>query len=248
MGHNTKLQIFHNLPRTFTITVTHRELLPLPYMSTEVITPHIVTKLPCQPPLILIPLRTQSRTTTASTLMPDMPDTPSTLSTELSLTDLSAPQTPARLNPSSDSSSSDSDTATPRPHCKMANQSKFASVDQDAPSKAPMLLPGNMTPRIMREFEDACLGYFENKEIALDKQVRKILAGLKDDCFREWLSVDQAHIHNLMFTEFMGEFRVGYLPKDWEQDAHAEVLSLAQGSQSFWDFILPSAFSPRMLF
>jgi hypothetical protein len=65
----------------------------------------------------------------------------------------------------------------------MANQSKFVSVDQDALSKAPMLLPGDMTPRIMHEFEDACLGYFENKEIAPDKQVHKILAGLKDNCF-----------------------------------------------------------------
>jgi len=86
-----------------------------------------------------------------------------------------------------------------------------------------MLLPGDIIPRIMCDFEDACISYFENKEITPEKQVRKILAGLKDDCIKEWLSVDCVHVHGLSFPEFMVEFCAGYLPKDWEQDAHGSA-------------------------
>lgn len=34
-----------------------------------------------------------------------------------------------------------------------------------------MLLAGDITPAVMREFEHACLSYFETKEIAAKKQV-----------------------------------------------------------------------------
>ena len=101
-----------------------------------------------------------------------------------------------------------------------------------------MLFSGDITPKVMREFKDTCLGYFENKEFAADKQVRKILVGLKDDCVKEWLSVDCECVCNLTFPNFMVEFCAGYLPKNWEQDAQAEVLSLTQGNQTFWDFAI----------
>lgn len=114
------------------------------------------------------------------------------------------------------SNSSDSDYSAPHQSFKMANQSKFALVKQDAPSKVPMLLPGDITPKVMHEYQDACVGYFEHKEIAEDKQVRKILAGLKDNRVKEWLSVDHNCIQALNFTAFMLELHVAYLPEDWE--------------------------------
>jgi hypothetical protein len=120
----------------------------------------------------------------------------------------------------------------------MASQSKMASVDQDAPSKVPILSAGDITPAVMHKFEDTCIGYFENKDIDDDKQVRKILAGLKDDCIKEWLSVDRPHFQSLSFDAFMIEFRAAYLPENWEQDTRGEVLSLSQGIQSFWDFTI----------
>ena len=94
----------------------------------------------------------------------------------------------------------------------MVNQSKLAVVDQDSPSKAPVLTAGDLTPAIVHAYEMACLGYFESKDIAADKQVRKILAGLQDPRIQDWISVDRDRFLELSFTDFMTEFRAGYLP------------------------------------
>jgi hypothetical protein len=105
---------------------------------------------------------------------------------------------PCGCNRSSSASSSDSSEYTPICKCSiMPSQSKFSIIEQDAPSKAPMLLPREITPKVMCEFEEACIGYFENKEIALDKQVHKVLAELKDDHIKEWLFVDCDRISKL---------------------------------------------------
>ena len=97
--------------------------------------------------------------------------------------------------------------------CAVAmNSSKTATVEQDVPSKVPVLTPGDISPATMCEYKHACIGYFENKDIVPDKQVRKILSGIKDDRIKEWLSVDRAHIQTLSFEEFMVEFCASFLP------------------------------------
>jgi hypothetical protein len=63
----------------------------------------------------------------------------------------------------------------------MSSYSKYAILKQDMPSKVPALLTSNLNPTVMRAYKNACLSYFENKEITADKQVHKILAGLRDD-------------------------------------------------------------------
>jgi hypothetical protein len=88
----------------------------------------------------------------------------------------------------------------------------------------------------MRDFQDACEGYFENKEVPADKQVRKILAGIKDDRVKDWLSVDRARIQALEFPAFMVEFRAAYLPEEWEQDLRGDILSMSQGDSTFWNY------------
>lgn len=77
-----------------------------------------------------------------------------------------------------------------------------------------MLMAGDITPTVMRQFQNVCKGFFESKDIPADKQVCKILAGLKDDRIQEWLSVDRDRFNNLDFETFMTEFRAAYLPKD----------------------------------
>jgi hypothetical protein len=56
----------------------------------------------------------------------------------------------------------------------------IARVDQDLPSKVPVLHSSVISPAVMREFQNSCLDYFDNKETVDDKQVRKILPGIKD--------------------------------------------------------------------
>lgn len=73
----------------------------------------------------------------------------------------------------------------------MASQNKNrAFVEQDSTSRPPILHPGDITPAVMCDFENACLGYFETKEIPHDKQVRKVLASLRDSRIRDWVNTD----------------------------------------------------------
>ena len=98
----------------------------------------------------------------------------------------------------------------------MANQSKFVTLE-DTAGRPPLLTPGDITPAVMCAFEMACFGYFEHKDIAEEKQVRKILAGLQDSRVQDWVSVERDRFVDLTYTEFMKEFRAAYLEKDWEE-------------------------------
>lgn len=88
----------------------------------------------------------------------------------------------------------------------------------------------------MQEYETACLGYFNNKEIKHNKQVHKILAGLCDNHIQDWITVDCDCFLMLSFTNFMQEFHAMYLPEDWEEITRIELLAMTQGSDTFWDF------------
>jgi hypothetical protein len=115
-------------------------------------------------------------------------------------------------------------------------QSKSASVEQENPSKIPVLLKGDLTPTVMREYKQACLGYFDTRDVEPNKQVRKILAGFCDTCIQDWISIHCNHFLTLSFKYFMVKFCKGYLPKDWEAITCIELLGMTQGDMSFWDF------------
>jgi hypothetical protein len=118
----------------------------------------------------------------------------------------------------------------------MPPASNLTYVEQSVPSKVPLLHPGDISPIVMREYEDACTGYFDHKSIAEDKQVRMIAAGLKDMRIHDWFSADHACLCSLTFLDFLVEFRRNYLEDDWEETMHRELLSMMQGSASFWEF------------
>jgi len=113
---------------------------------------------------------------------------------------------------------------------------KYATVEQDSSSKPPTMTTGEITPAVMRSFETKCLGYFENKDITEEKQVRKILAGLQDNRVQDWINVDRDRFLALTFPVFMTEFRAGYLPEDWEEVTRIELLGMMQNESAFWDF------------
>jgi hypothetical protein len=112
----------------------------------------------------------------------------------------------------------------------------FARVDQDSASKPPVLHAGDITPDIMRTFKLACLGYFDHKEIPEDKQVRKILACLKDNRIVDWVSTERERLLGLTFQQFMAEFRTAYLDKNWEETTRRELLCMSQETSTFWHF------------
>jgi hypothetical protein len=112
----------------------------------------------------------------------------------------------------------------------------LAVLENDSATKPPILRPGDITPDVMRNFEIACLGYFENKDIPVDKHVRKILSCLKDSRIIDWISFNRECLLELSFTEFMTELCAGYLEKDWEAKTRHQLLGMFQHSDSFWNY------------
>jgi hypothetical protein len=88
----------------------------------------------------------------------------------------------------------------------------------------------------MHSYENACLSYFQNKDIVEEKQVHKILGGLQDSRLQDWIDIDREHFLALSFVQFMTKFRAGYLPEDWEEVTCIELLGMTQEEQSFRDF------------
>ena len=80
-----------------------------------------------------------------------------------------------------------------------------------------MLLPGDITPSVMHMYENACNGYFDTKDVPEEKQVRRVLAGLRDTHIQDWVSIHRERLLAMTFSEFMVEFKLAYLPKDWEE-------------------------------
>jgi hypothetical protein len=103
----------------------------------------------------------------------------------------------------------------------------MASVEQNSPSKVPILTAGNISPAVMRQFEHACKNYFIHK---------KIIGGILDDRVTDWIIAERKCLIALSFDVFMMDFRQNYLAEDWEEDTLRELLSMSQGSNSFWDY------------
>jgi hypothetical protein len=97
---------------------------------------------------------------------------------------------------------------------------------------------GDITLDIMCEYEDDCINFFDAKEIPTDKQVRKILTGIKDHRIKDWISVERETLLALSFEDFMSKFRTNYLEEDWESTMRHELLAMTQGNLSFWTFAI----------
>jgi hypothetical protein len=185
------------------------------------------------------PPNTQSRAravenTIEVTTQRDLSRSPS-LESLHSLTSLSN-QTSIPLS-SASSSSSSSEYCIPT-RTKMVNISKLASVEQESPSQILVLLTGDVTPEILHEYKNACIGYFETKDIEGPKQVRKILAGFCDTCILDWISVNHADIIKWTFPNFIANLRLNYLHKDWEEITRQELMNISQAKDSFWNFYI----------
>jgi hypothetical protein len=117
-----------------------------------------------------------------------------------------------------------------------SNKTPMASVEQHSLSKVPILTAGDISPAVMRQFKHACLNYFIHKKVVPDDQVSLIVSGLLDNHVTDWIGSDCERIVSFPFATFMIEFRSNYLVEDWEEDTLRKLLSMTQGSSSFWDY------------
>ena len=63
------------------------------------------------------------------------------------------------------------------PHTK----APMASVEQEVPSKVPVLMARDISPMTMQQFKHACMNYFTHKKVITDNQVSLIIGGILDD-------------------------------------------------------------------
>jgi hypothetical protein len=86
-----------------------------------------------------------------------------------------------------------------------ATSRNVAYVEQNSSSKPPILHAGDITPGVMREFSDGCVGYFDNKDVEPEKQVRKVISGFHDTHIKDWISSEHERLLELSFERFMTE-------------------------------------------
>jgi hypothetical protein len=118
----------------------------------------------------------------------------------------------------------------------MPSKTPMASVEQNSPSKVPILTAGNISPAIMCQFEHVCKNYFIHKKIIADDQVSLIIGGILDDRVTDWIIAEHERLIALSFNVFMMDFHQNYLAEDWEEDTLRKLLSMSQGTNSFWDY------------
>ena len=105
--------------------------------------------------------------------------------------------------------------------------STTASVEYLTLHHPPVLTPGEVTPRTIMEFEQACLDYFANAKggVADDIQVVRILPSSQDQLICDWIAVDRAWLSKLPFKEFINDLRTAFLPRNWEDRLQAQILT-----------------------
>jgi hypothetical protein len=111
-----------------------------------------------------------------------------------------------------------------------------AHVEQDGPNRVPILTKGNPSPEAIQEFENGCLDYFGEKDIAEEKQTAKILLGFNDPRIQAHINANHARLAALPFADFMKEFRGLFLTLDWEGSIRRKLMSASMGSKTFWDY------------
>ncbi|KAF8272750.1 hypothetical protein EI94DRAFT_1697140 [Lactarius quietus] len=94
-------------------------------------------------------------------------------------------------------------------------------------SHPPILTDRDITPKVVREFENHCTTYFINAKdgMANDLKVSKILGCFKNTLIDDWAAVDWECFAKLSFSKFMREFQKQWLPYNWEETIHAELMN-----------------------
>ncbi|KAJ7349403.1 hypothetical protein DFH08DRAFT_697561, partial [Mycena albidolilacea] len=114
----------------------------------------------------------------------------------------------------------------------------YAEVEAHT-SRPPVLTKGDITPLVIRDFENAALNWFSIKAVPEAQQVSNILGSFRDPRYIAWLrpSGERSRVKNLSFDDFMSELREKYLPVDWEAVTRNEILSSRmKESQTFDEF------------
>jgi hypothetical protein len=85
------------------------------------------------------------------------------------------------------------------------SDTQTATVHHPNMARAPVLMDGELTPGIVRDFESRCLIYFMNAKDTIpdDRKVSKILGCFQNSLINDWASTEREQLAKLTFDAFM---------------------------------------------
>ena len=84
----------------------------------------------------------------------------------------------------------------------------------------------DITPKALITLEDAHNKYFIAKEINKTDKVKKILGGFKCMHIHNWIASEREVLITLKYSDFMSQLQANYLPPNWEETVHGQILSM----------------------
>ena len=107
------------------------------------------------------------------------------------------------------------------------SNSNTATLEYHTLHHPPILTSGELLPRTIMEFKQACLDYFANAKggVPDDMQVIRILPSFQDQLVCDWIAADRPRISKLSFKEFITELCTAFLPCNWEDRLRAQILT-----------------------
>ena len=119
----------------------------------------------------------------------------------------------------------------------MSMSSNIAFVEHPVTKHCPIITMGDMSPKALVDLIDAHNEYFITKDIDDADKVRKILGRFKDVHIHDWIAGDRECLLVLDYEAFMVELHINYLPADWEDNVHTEILRMKmERNNKFWDW------------
>ena len=103
---------------------------------------------------------------------------------------------------------------------------KPAMIHHPSLSHARILMDGEITPKVVHDFETHCNTFFINAKdsVTEDNQVTKILRCFENTLAADWASTDWERLVKLKFDDFMKEFCSRWLLSNWEQLVRTQML------------------------
>ena len=101
------------------------------------------------------------------------------------------------------------------------------SVIHTVYNHSPTVTEGELTLKIVMEFEQACRTFFDNVKggIPEEQKVACVLPAFKDTLICNWIALSRNDLIGLMFDGFLEELRKKQLPRNWEDKLRTQILS-----------------------
>ncbi|KAG1758935.1 hypothetical protein EDD22DRAFT_956371 [Suillus occidentalis] len=105
----------------------------------------------------------------------------------------------------------------------MSTTTKVAHIDQKSANKPPFLTVGQLTPEVLKAWEQSCNQFFLHRKTKDEDKVRKVAWGMQDPLIQDWYLNNQDRLDKLAFKEKMLVSTQGQHPfSKWAIDVQSQ--------------------------